>query len=130
MELAETAVSNAGEVIRERQKYLTYLGEVKTDLDDKFLLGNEYFPAVYAGFAAWAVTRDVISQNRPRFDAGESELQMSPEDWEPCFFASLAITGKAAWEEPDMSDVRRNFWEWYLTAAVPEAFTKVASNTG
>jgi Immunity protein Imm5 len=127
MELAEAAVSNAPEVAREKQKYLEYLGQFKSQLDAKLLLGNEYFPAVYAGLAVWAVIRDVISQNRLQFSARESELQISPEDWEPCFFASLAVAGKATWEESSVSDVRRNFWEWYLTNAVPETFTKITA---
>jgi len=35
------------------------LAECKTALDNKFLLGEDYFRGVYAGFAMWAAARNV-----------------------------------------------------------------------
>lgn len=123
MDLAETAVMS----IREengRGADGRDLMKVKANLDNKFLLGQEYFPAIYAGFASWAVTRDVLSWDHPKATRGDNELEISPEEWDPCFLASLAVTGGATWEGIQNSDIkRREFWHWYLTAAVPEAFT-------
>jgi hypothetical protein len=123
MNLAEAAVSglnkrNVHAVLTERE-----LAAVKTDLDNKLLLGPEYFRAIFAGFACWAVTRDVLSWNNRRAVPGDNELQVPPEDWDPCFFASLAVTGKAVWEGGEGSDMRREFWNWYLTSAIPDTFT-------
>jgi immunity protein Imm5 of predicted polymorphic toxin system len=124
IDLARAAVSRMGGAA-ETEAELQELGEVKTYLDNKFLLGEEYFPAVYAGFAAWAVARDVISGHPPNV-AGNSELEIAPEEWDPCFLASLAITGGATWEGIGDPDIRRSFWEWYLITAVPESFAEAA----
>ena len=123
MNLAEAAVlginkRNVSAVLTERA-----ISAVKTDLDNKLLLGPEYFRAISAGFACWAVTRDVLSWNNRCAVQGDNELQVSPEDWDPCFFASLSVTGKAVWEGNERSDIRREFWNWYLTSAIPDAFT-------
>lgn len=119
--LAESAVSakiGAGPVSVEPRD----LGQLKAHLDDKFLLGEEYFPAVYAGFAAWAVVRDVLKGEFSVNELGESELYIPPEDWDSAFFASLAVAGGATWEEGGNSATRQRFWDWYLRNAVPEAF--------
>lgn len=100
------------------------IGKVKTYLDSKLVLGEDYFPAVCAGFSAWAVARDVVSLRcGSSVDAwsGNSELEITPEDWSPCFFASLAIAGGAVWDGQGDPDVRREFWAWFLAEAVPQA---------
>jgi Immunity protein Imm5 len=124
MNLAETAVSRIREGGTSEAWNGRDLMKVKTYLDNKFLLGQEFFPAVYAGFASWAVSRDVLSWDHPKVTRGDTELEISPEEWDPCFLASLAIAGGAAWERIQNSDIRRReFWHWFLTTAVPEAFT-------
>ena len=50
------------------------------------------------------------------------EKVADPSDWEPCFYASLACTGGAAWDGIGDPLVRRRFWEWYLFVAVPYAW--------
>ena len=123
MNLAEAAVFGIKEGSDSAGRLGSEFMGVKTYLDNKFLLGSEYFPAIYAGFACWAVARDVLSWVHGGPARGESEREISPEDWDPCFLASLAVTGGAVWEEGEESDKRREFWSWYLTAAVPEAFS-------
>jgi hypothetical protein len=123
MDLAEAAISSIGMRSETSTEHSRNLLEVKTYLDNKLLLGQEYFPAVYAGFASWAVARDVLlSRSSSEPMPGESEFQIPPDEWDPCFFASLAITGGATWEGVGTPDVRRDFWDWYLATAVPEAF--------
>jgi hypothetical protein len=122
-------VAHSAEVIFEsRQGSIEELrrgiGKVKTYLDSKLILGEEYFPAVCAGFSAWAVARDVVSLlcgSLTDVGSGASELEVTPEDWSPCFFASLAISGGAVWDGQGDPDVRHEFWAWYLAEAVPQA---------
>lgn len=123
MDLAEAAVS--GITDRSASGMRGEFMKVKTYLENKFLLGKEYSPAICAGFACWAVTRDVLSWDHYKVTQGDTELGVSPEDWDPCFLASLAIAGGATWEGIGKPDIRREFWSWYLTTAVPEAFTAV-----
>jgi hypothetical protein len=96
--------------------------EVKTYLDNKFLLGREYFPAIYAGLAAWSVARHILFWDHAKAVRGDTELDIDPDDWDTCFYASAAVTGGATWENIGQPDMRREFWHWYLTTAVPEAF--------
>lgn len=97
--------------------------KVQTYLEGKFLLGREYFPAIYAGFAAWAVARHIFFWDHIKAVRGNTDLDVEPDDWDACFYASAAVTGGATWENIGEPDMRREFWHWYLTAAVPEAFT-------
>lgn len=128
MDLAEATVSSIKEKGIPGARDGKELMKIKTHLENKLLLGREYFPAVYAGFASWAVTRDVLSWDYPRATQGDTELEISPDGWDPCFLASIAITGGATWEGIGRSDIRREFWSWYLTTAVPEAFMAAAGD--
>lgn len=101
-------------------------GEIDTDLDNKLLLGEAYFPAITAGYAAWSVMRDAIriSDSVFREFSGDSELDVSSDEWDPCFYASVAVAGGAVWEESGNAELRREFWEWYLKCAIPEAYAE------
>jgi hypothetical protein len=91
---------------------------LKTSLDDMFELGDDFFPAIYAGFACWAAVRDVIG-HIPKEPDVNSEIDIDPELWSPCFFASLAVSRGATWEPGSDPDQRRRYWEWYLINAIP-----------
>jgi Immunity protein Imm5 len=128
MDLAEAAVSSARGESASGAWTQRQLMRLRAHLESKLLLGQDYFPAVYAGFASWAVTRDVLSWGYPRAAQRGTEAEISPDEWDPCFLASMAITGGATWEGTGRSDTRREFWSWYLTAAVPEAFMAAVGN--
>jgi len=123
MDLAQAAVSM---ITEERTSGSPWVSsefvKVKTYLDGKFLLGREYFPAIYAGFAAWSVARHILFWDHTKAVRGDTELDIDPDDWDACFYASAAVTGGATWENIGQPDMRREFWHWYLTAAVPESF--------
>jgi immunity protein Imm5 of predicted polymorphic toxin system len=106
------------------------LGPLKTGMDNKFLLGDRYFAAVAAGFAALAVVRDVLDADRSRQEEATTELETDPESWDPCFHASVAIAGGASWEKVGDPAKRRSFWEWYLASAVPDAFAQAVVRKG
>jgi hypothetical protein len=134
MDLAQSAVSSifAGRppglpAVKQPVEVGVALRQVKADLDGKFLLGEEYFPAIYAGFAAWAVARDVLFWGDPLDELGDTDLDIDAEEWDQCFFASIAVTGSATWEnvDHDTSDARRQFWSWYLSTAVTDSFAAV-----
>lgn len=122
MDLAQKAISSIMEENASDSCGTADLVKVKAYLDNKLLLGREYFAAIYAGFSSWAVARDVLSQDPAMSIIGNTELEISPEEWDPCFLASLAVTGGATWEGTGATDARREFWHWYLTVAVPQAF--------
>lgn len=123
MDLAQAAVSGIAKEAASGSPSVREYADVKTYLDNKFGLGRQYFSGIYAGFAAWAVARNIIFWDHVKAVRGNTDLDISPEDWDPCFYASLAVTGGAVWENIGESDKRREFWYWYLTTAVPEAFT-------
>ncbi|MEU6402925.1 Imm5 family immunity protein [Streptomyces sp. NPDC046985] len=97
------------------------LNSLNTFLDNKMLLGPAYFPAVAAGLACWAVNRDALVGEFSA-DPELSEMDMDSEDWDPSFFASVAMAGGAVWEESGDSEKRREFWHWYLEDAAPRAY--------
>jgi Immunity protein Imm5 len=98
------------------------LAELKTMLDNLFERGEEFFPAIYAGFACWAVARNATGHRPPEPDV-TGELEIDPMSWTPCFLASLAHAGGAVWEDTGDPRRRREYWTWYLLEAVPAAQT-------
>lgn len=91
---------------------------LKTELDNLFEMGDEFFAPIYAGFACWAIIRDLIGP-QPADPDVSGELEIDPESWSPCFFASLAVSGGAVWESVGDPVRRRQYWEWYLLDAIP-----------
>lgn len=124
MDLAKNAVSNLSKGSAIATDPQNDILRVKSYLDGKFLLGSKYFPAIYAGFSSWAVARDATFRYPLERTSADSERQVPPDEWDPCFLASLAVTGGAVWEGIGNPDVRREFWSWYLTMAAPQAFTE------
>lgn len=106
------------------------LDEVKVLVDNKIILGEEYFRACYACSACWAAARDVVKGRCDWATAGQSEQEIHPDDWDASFFASLAVTGNSGWERNGADNGRREFWIWYLHKAVPDAFTWVFREDG
>jgi hypothetical protein len=62
------------------------LGDLKASLDARFMLGEEFFSAIYAGFSCWAVVADALEKRHEYPSLGGSEQQISPEDWDASFF--------------------------------------------
>jgi Immunity protein Imm5 len=123
MAAAESVVTQAIAGQSDTARGQELLGEVKADLDERLLLGEAFFTAVYAGFSCWAAARDVLAPEAAPPPA-ESELQLSPEEWDPCFFSSLALAGGATWDGQGDPRIRRAFWRWYLEEAVPDALER------
>lgn len=100
--------------------------QLYVSLQDKLLLGPQYFAATYAGWACWAVCRDRFPLIYPRYAASQnSDLDVEPEGWETCFFSSLALSGGAVWEEATSAVDRNTFWLWFLQEAIPNAMASV-----
>jgi hypothetical protein len=124
MAAAESAVAQAIADQTDKARERDVLGELKADLDERLLLGEAFFAAVYAGFSCWATVRDVLAPEATTLPPAESELQLPPEDWDPCFFSSLALAGGATWDGLGDPQIRGAFWRWYLEEAVPNALEK------
>lgn len=102
--------------------------QLKTDLDNLFEMGEDFFPGIYAGFACWAVVRDLIGCQPAEPDVS-GELEVEPDSWSPCFFASLAESGGAVWEPVGDPVKRRDYWQWYLLDAIPSCLPANSSPT-
>lgn len=101
---------------------LGQLGELSVFLDNHLRVGPEAFPAVAAGLACWAVSRDVLVGT---FSMAPNlvEIESDSEGWESSAFSVIAISGGAAWEPASDSSKRKDFWKWYLSHAVPIAYS-------
>jgi hypothetical protein len=124
MAAAEAAVAQVTAGQPDTARGREVLGGLKADLDERLLLGETVFAAVYAGFSCWATARDVLAPEADTLPPAESELQLSPEDWDPCFFSSLALAGGATWDGLGDPQIRGAFWRWFLEEAVPDALEK------
>ena len=90
-----------------------------TKTDNLIDEGEEYFTAAYVGFACISAVNAVL-YDIDLTTAGTPEIETDPDGWTACFYASIAYCGGATWEEGVGNDAkRREFWEWFLSEAVP-----------
>lgn len=115
LELSEKCLTNKEEIATLE----VASNELYTQLEDLMDEGENTFVAAYAGFACisaanavmYGVSLDLV---------GLSEIEVDPDEWTACFYASLAYCGGATWEEGKGDDAkRREFWEWFIHEAVP-----------
>jgi hypothetical protein len=62
-----------------------------------------------------------------RFDPGVTsfavtDLDVNPTDLDASYFTAYIHCGGGTWDEQSDPEKRREFWEWWLTHAVPTAF--------
>jgi hypothetical protein len=93
-------------------------------LDSVSLPEDEAFPSLYVGYTCWIAACHVL------LDMGippecEPEAELDPEDWDASFHASLAYSEGTVWEESVGGPIkRREFWEWFLREAIPQAVSR------
>ena len=89
-----------------------------TDSENLFGQDEPNFKAIYSSFACVAAANTVLYD--VDFAAmGITEKESDPSDWDASFYASLAHSGGAIWEDVGDADNRKNFWLWYLDKAIP-----------
>jgi hypothetical protein len=115
LELAEKYLRGEVEKIELEKKSSNFY----TIVDDLICKGEEYLSIAYAGFACNSAINAVLYDID--FDsAGISEREKEPEDWTACFNACDAYSNAKSWELKDSNiSKRREFWEWFLSEAVP-----------
>ncbi|HLJ51402.1 MAG TPA: Imm5 family immunity protein [Bryobacteraceae bacterium] len=89
--------------------------------------------AYYAGAAA-AKTVSVAFRDEDfdpgRFDdSGEDRPGDLPDEWDPALLASASHCSEGESSLSDSTIRRRQFWEWYLTMAVPSAYELVPESS-
>lgn len=89
---------------------------------------KDHRPA-YAGFSCVSALSTVLYDDQFDLEA-KSELDIEPDQWDSAFYSSLAIAGGAVWENDIVLDnkARREFWEWYLDIAIPNAIREYSGN--
>jgi hypothetical protein len=82
---------------------------------------NLYVPALYAAYACVAAVNIVLYDSD--FETlGTNEQILPPDEWDASFCSSLAHCGGAVWDNDGDAHIRREFWLWYLTCAIPFAW--------
>jgi hypothetical protein len=98
--------------------------EFRTDLDDISLPDEEDFSPLWAGFACWTAASKVLLGIGIWPDC-DPETKLDPGEWDASFHASAAYSGGAVWEEGVGDPVkRREYWEWFLREAIPQAVSQ------
>lgn len=83
-----------------------------------------------AGFSAVQALRTCIDDETLTLQGVDERLgddQVDAEDLDASMFAAAAYAGGPAWDASSDSERRRQFWEWWLAEAVPQAYRAVAS---
>jgi hypothetical protein len=97
---------------------------VKANLQSISLQDEEDFSPLYAGYACWTAASKVLLGIGIWPDC-DPETELDVELWDASFFASLAYSGGAIWEEGIGDPVkRREYWEWFFREAIPQAVSR------
>jgi hypothetical protein len=98
--------------------------EFRADLDDISLPDEEDFSPLWTGFACWTAASNVLLDIEI-WPECKPEIELDPELWDASFHASAAYSGGAIWEEGVGDPVkRREYWEWFLREAIPQAVSQ------
>ena len=81
-----------------------------------------YFAGAAAAKTAGVALGDEYFEPRQIEDNGEDRLGDMPDEWDPALLACISYCGEGSSSPPDSEVRRRQFWEWYLTMAVPTAY--------
>ena len=82
---------------------------------------NPFISSIYAGLSCSSAINTILYDD----DLASLELeekQSDPADWDAAFYASLAHSGGATWENTGDKEKRKDFWLWYLNKAIPYAW--------
>ncbi|MFP2896018.1 Imm5 family immunity protein [Corallococcus sp. 4LFB] len=83
-----------------------------------------------AGFSAAQALRTCLEDEvlpQSEVDEGLRDNQIDAEDMDASMFAAAAYAGGPSWDASSDPARRRQFWEWWLSDAVPRAYRSVAS---
>ncbi|MET3131330.1 hypothetical protein AAKU55_001592 [Oxalobacteraceae bacterium GrIS 1.11] len=96
-------------------------GNFHTDVIDLQEHGDVAFIPVYAGMACFSAINTILYDTN--FEViGTYEKETSPDDWDAGYYASLAASGSAVWENKNGNMERLIYWRWYLETAIPQAW--------
>lgn len=91
----------------------------------------EYEPVIAAGYSTIKTLSTALWDER--FDPTSIDYTLTNEDLDPDYtdsalFASYAYANGSVWEEDSNDKKRLEFWEWWLTEAVPKAWQAFPSS--
>jgi hypothetical protein len=98
----------------------SFWGELETIICD-----GKNLTVVNVGFAAANLVTTALRDEKFNPDNLEEEIVddlLDPYEWDASLYASAAYSSGFVWEEQSNALQRREFWEWYLTEAVPSAW--------
>ena len=90
---------------------------------DDLINEGKHLNAVYTGYSAANVITTALSDERfalPEVKAAQLDDDLDPYEWDASFCASIAYANGAPWDDQSNKERRREFWKWYLSAAIPE----------
>jgi hypothetical protein len=85
--------------------------------EDPSYIGVGYGAACALSVALWDEKFDPN-----HVDYNLTEASFDPYEWDVAFHAAAAYADGAVWEQNSNTVKRREFWEWWLTEALPKAW--------
>lgn len=95
---------------------------------------NKVAIASYVGYATARAVSTVVFDKAYYCDEIEEDVfddDLGADEWETSYYASLAYVGPPyPFEEQNEVSItkRREFWMWYITKAIPEAYSAFSDN--
>ena len=101
-------------------------------VSDTFEIDQRIFFITYVGKAAWCALSTSLydecfelNENGEIVDDNELDNNLDGDMWDASFYAAMAYAGGAPWEEGKCNHSKlKEFWDWYVKEAVPQAFEK------
>jgi hypothetical protein len=118
---------DSGSLRRVHKEFWTDCDNLGSHSNNKIVLAS-YVGYATISTAVTASTDEPLVSDYIEEDALDDDLD--PYDWDATYYASMAYVGKPTWDEQDEASInkRREFWTWYVTKAVPEAYSSFSEN--
>ncbi len=81
--------------------------------------------AAYVGYASISAVAVAVHDYDPEVPLDYDDGDLTPDDWDDSYYADLAASGGEPGEDNSSNQRRREFWQWYLEQAVPQAYESV-----
>lgn len=81
--------------------------------------------AAYVGYASIDAVGVAFHDDDSGASPEEEDDDLTPDEWDDSYRADLAASGGEPGEDNSSNQRRREFWQWYLEQAVPQAYESV-----
>jgi len=117
--------SMAQEIDQKRRELAEYLQDIE--------FGEDQMPAFFSAESVLAAATLILGSRTfdpYAIEPNTEDEELDSDRWDSAYFAAAAFAGGLPGDPQSSATKRKEFWQWYLTEAVPEAWCSWPEGNG